>query len=162
MVHSQPLYGGTETLFAKTLANLGISAVGFHHGVDEAAIRVAADKGCEKGRVSIIFIETPSNPTNTLVDFQAVGRIADEIAARQGHRPMIVCDNTLLGILRGKGGVELIRHGREPKLKKEARPKRGVIGRALQSRALTQLNAAIVTAIEAVTGDKALDADPKS
>jgi methionine-gamma-lyase len=97
MVHSQPLYGGTETLFAKTLANLGISAVGFHDGVDEAAIRVAADKGCEKGRVSIIFIETPSNPTNTLVDFQAVGRIADEIAARQGHRPMIVCDNTLLG-----------------------------------------------------------------
>jgi methionine-gamma-lyase len=97
IVHSQPLYGGTETLFAKTLANLGISAVGFHDGVDEAAIRAAADKSCEKGRVSIIFIETPSNPTNTLVDFQAVGRIADEIAARQGHRPMIVCDNTLLG-----------------------------------------------------------------
>src|ERR671910_3718459 len=96
IVHSQPLYGGTETLFAKTLANLGISAVGFHDGVDEAAIRAAADKSCEKGRVSIIFIETPSNPTNTLVDFQAVGRIADEIAARQGHRPMIVCDNTLL------------------------------------------------------------------
>lgn len=97
IVHSQPLYGGTETLFAKTLANLAISAVGFHDGVDEAAIRAAADKSCEKGRVPIIFIETPSNPTNTLVDFQAVGRIADEIAARQSHRPMIVCDNTLLG-----------------------------------------------------------------
>jgi hypothetical protein len=73
------------------------AAAAVHDGVDEAAIRAAADKGCEKGRVSIIFIETPSNPTNALVDFQAVGRIADEIAARQGHRPMIVCDNTLLG-----------------------------------------------------------------
>ena len=45
IVHSQPLYGGTETLFAKTLANLGIGAVGFADGVDEAAIRAAADDG---------------------------------------------------------------------------------------------------------------------
>jgi methionine-gamma-lyase len=97
IVHSQPLYGGTETLFAKTLANFGISAVGFADGVDEAAIRAAADEGRQQGRVSVIFIETPSNPTNTLVDFLAVARIADEIAAKQGHRPVIVCDNTLLG-----------------------------------------------------------------
>ena len=97
IVHSQPLYGGTETLFARTLANFGIGAVGFADGVDEAAIRAAADEGCTKGRVSMIFIETPSNPTNTLVDFSAVSRVADEIAARQGQRPIIVCDNTLLG-----------------------------------------------------------------
>jgi cystathionine beta-lyase/cystathionine gamma-synthase len=36
ILHSQPLYGGTETLFAKTLANLSIGAVGFTDGVDEA------------------------------------------------------------------------------------------------------------------------------
>ena len=29
--------------------------------------------------------------------FQARGRIADEIAAKQGQRPVVVCDNTLLG-----------------------------------------------------------------
>ncbi|MBE1206210.1 cystathionine gamma-synthase family protein [Aminobacter carboxidus] len=97
IVHSQPLYGGTETLFAKTLANFGIHAVGFADGVDEIAIRAAADEGRQQGRVSVIFIETPSNPTNTLVDFLAVARIADEIAAKQGYRPVIVCDNTLLG-----------------------------------------------------------------
>ena len=97
IVHSQPLYGGTETLFAKTLGNFGIGAVGFADGVDEAAIRAAADEGCKQGRVSVIFIETPSNPTNTLVDFQAVGRIADEVASRQGTRPVVICDNTLLG-----------------------------------------------------------------
>src|SRR3954453_24211053 len=28
VLHSQPLYGGTETLFAKTLVNFGIGAVG--------------------------------------------------------------------------------------------------------------------------------------
>ena len=38
ILHSQPLYGGTETLFAKTLAGLSIGAVGFADGVDEAAV----------------------------------------------------------------------------------------------------------------------------
>jgi methionine-gamma-lyase len=97
VLHSQPLYGGTETLFAKTLSNFGIGAVGFADGVDETAIRAAADEGCKQGRVSVFFVETPSNPTNTLVDFRAIGRVADEIAARQGVRPVVVCDNTLLG-----------------------------------------------------------------
>jgi methionine-gamma-lyase len=43
------------------------------------------------------MIETPSNPLNTLVDIRLVARVADEIGARQGQRPIIVCDNTLLG-----------------------------------------------------------------
>src|SRR6266446_890813 len=33
ILHSQPLYGGTETLFAKTLAGLSIGAVGFADGI---------------------------------------------------------------------------------------------------------------------------------
>jgi len=97
ILHSQPLYGGTETLIAKTLANLNIQAVGFGDGVDEAGIRTAAEEAMGKGRVAIIKIETPSNPLNTLVDIAFIRKIADEIQGTQGHRPIIVCDNTLLG-----------------------------------------------------------------
>jgi methionine-gamma-lyase len=97
ILHSQPLYGGTETLLARTFLNLGISASGFSDGVSEAAVRAAADEALKKGRVSIILIETPSNPLNTLVDIALIARIADEIDKRQKHRPVIVCDNTLLG-----------------------------------------------------------------
>jgi methionine-gamma-lyase len=97
ILHSQPLYGGTETLIAKTLANMNIQAVGFGDGVDEAGIRAAAKEAQAKGRVSIIKIETPSNPLNTLVDIALIRRIADEIGEAQGARPIIVCDNTLLG-----------------------------------------------------------------
>lgn len=97
ILHSQPLYGGTETLIAKTLANMGIGAVGFGDGVDEAGIRAAAKEATAKGRVSVIKIETPSNPMNTLVDIGLIRTVADEIGASQGHRPVIVCDNTLLG-----------------------------------------------------------------
>src|SRR5215213_19949 len=72
ILHSQPLYGGTETLVAKTLVNLGMHAVGFGNGVDEAAVRAAADAARAKGRVSVVMIETPSNPLNTLVDVALV------------------------------------------------------------------------------------------
>ena len=99
ILHSQPLYGGTETLLSRTMANLGIGAVGFVDGVDESAIRAAAQQARGKGRVSIILIETPANPTNTLVDIKLLRQVADEIGAAQGFRPILVCDNTLLGPL---------------------------------------------------------------
>ncbi len=98
ILHSQPLYGGTETLLAKTLSGFGISAVGFVDGVNEGAIRTAVAQARSKGRISVIMIETPANPTNTLVDIALLRRLADEIGAAQGTPPpVLVCDNTLLG-----------------------------------------------------------------
>src|SRR5437879_5659281 len=97
ILHSQPLYGGTETLFAKTFAGLSIGAVGFADGIDEAAVRLAAEDAMRKGRVAMIFIETPANPTNGLVDIAMVRRIAEMIGQAQGHTPIVACDNTLLG-----------------------------------------------------------------
>ncbi|MBB2830268.1 UNVERIFIED_ORG: methionine-gamma-lyase [Rhizobium esperanzae] len=97
IVHSQPLYGGTETLLAKTFLNFGVAAVGFADGVSEGSVQKAADEAVAKGRVSVILIETPANPTNSLVDVAMIRRVADAIGAKQGHTPIIVCDNTLLG-----------------------------------------------------------------
>ncbi len=98
VLHSQPLYGGTETLVAKTLKNLGMEAVGFSDGVDERSVREAAEAAMAKGRVSVIKIETPSNPLNTLVDIAMIRRVSESIGERQGGtRPVVICDNTLLG-----------------------------------------------------------------
>jgi methionine-gamma-lyase len=97
ILHSQPLYGGTETLFEKTLAGLSIGAVGFADGIDEAAVALAAQDAMRKGRIAMIFIETPANPTNQLVDIAMVRRVAELIGQAQGLRPIVACDNTLLG-----------------------------------------------------------------
>ncbi len=97
VLHSQPLYGGTETLLAKTFLNLGVSAVGFADGVNEAAVMAAAEEAIAKGRVSVILVETPANPTNSLVDVAMIRRVADAIGKKQGHTPIVACDNTLLG-----------------------------------------------------------------
>lgn len=97
ILHSQPLYGGTETLFSKTLASLSIGALGFSDGIDEAVVRLAAEDAMRKGRVAMIFIETPANPTNSLVDIAMVRRVAEMIGRAQGNTPIVACDNTLLG-----------------------------------------------------------------
>jgi len=97
ILHSRPLYGGTEVLIEQTLTPFGIEAEGFTDGLDESHIRSAVERGMTKGRVAMIFIETPSNPLNTLVDIALVRRIAEAIGSKQGSRPIIACDNTLLG-----------------------------------------------------------------
>jgi methionine-gamma-lyase len=45
----------------------------------------------------MIFIETPANPTNGLVDIAMVRRVANMIGRAQSHTPLVACDNTLLG-----------------------------------------------------------------
>jgi methionine-gamma-lyase len=98
LLHSQPLYGGTETMVVKVLPNFGVIGHGFADGIDENVMRASADAAMAKGRVSGILLETPANPTNALVDFAAVARVADYIASKQqGLRPVIMNDNTFLG-----------------------------------------------------------------
>lgn len=103
ILHSQPLYGGTETLVTRTLGTFGMVGIGFSDGLAGKAVRKAAREALtlarkRKGRLSVIMIETPSNPLNTLVDVALVRAVAEEIATRQdGMRPVIICDNTLLG-----------------------------------------------------------------
>jgi methionine-gamma-lyase len=97
ILHSRPLYGGTEVLIDTTLSRFGIAAEGFADGLGEADIGAAAARAMAKGRVAMIFIETPSNPMNSLVDIALVRRIAEDVGRRQGSRPVIACDNTLLG-----------------------------------------------------------------
>jgi methionine-gamma-lyase len=97
IVHSQPLYGGTEVLLARTLANFGIGALGFADGLDAGDIAAAVKAASSKGRVPLVYVETPANPTNSLVDIALVARICDDLGTKQGRRPLLLCDNTLLG-----------------------------------------------------------------
>ncbi len=97
VLHSQPLYGGTETLLTSSLATLGLGAVGFSDGLSRSAVDDAVARALDRGRVPVIFVETPANPTNALVDFELIAAAADDIAAQQGLRPITICDNTLLG-----------------------------------------------------------------
>jgi len=105
VVHSGPLYAATETLIAKILSQFGVSWIDFAAGATREEIDSVLAKAKEMGRVALIYLESPANPTNQLVDVEAVA--AARQAAFGENGPPIAIDNTFLGPLWSKP----LRHG---------------------------------------------------
>ncbi|GHF22424.1 methionine gamma-lyase [Kordiimonas sediminis] len=98
IVHSAPIYGGSEYLIRNILPEFGVESVEFESGLLDYTLADALEEGLTKGRISVVYIETPANPTNGLVDLQRCRKLVDAIAERQGgHKPIIMVDNTFLG-----------------------------------------------------------------
>jgi methionine-gamma-lyase len=101
IVQSGPLYAATETLIAKILGQFGVSWLDFPSGATREEIDDVIARAKQKGRVALIYLESPANPTNQLVDVEAV-RAARDAAFPSDHRPPIAIDNTFLGPLWAK------------------------------------------------------------
>jgi len=97
LLHFTPLYGGTETLIRKILPGFGIKSAAFSDGLSEEAMAAALKEAAAQGPVKMVYLETPANPTNAMIDFAAVKRIVDAHELAHGSRPVSVCDNTMLG-----------------------------------------------------------------
>ena len=97
VVHYTPLYGGTETLLSKSMAAWGVRSAAFSDGLSPAALGEALDKAACLGPVRMLYLETPANPTNAIIDLAMTRRVIDHWSRKAGQRPTIVCDNTMLG-----------------------------------------------------------------
>lgn len=97
IVHSAPLYAATETLIAKILGRFGVHWLDFPAGASRADIDAVVTRAQAAGRVAMIYLESPANPTNALVDVEAVAASRDALFT--GEKPPIVIDNTFLGPL---------------------------------------------------------------
>jgi cystathionine beta-lyase/cystathionine gamma-synthase len=99
------IYGGTMSFFDKQLPQLGVE-VKMVGAVDAAALVDAAD-----GRTRVLYLETPTNPFNRVVDVKAV---VDGLAARFGaRRPVVVLDATFASPFNFRPaavGVDLVVH----------------------------------------------------
>jgi methionine-gamma-lyase len=95
---SAPLYGGTDHFLTAFLPKIGIEAMEFHPSEDAAAIARRLDDSGKGSRLAMIFIETPANPTNALIDIAACRALADRYA-NDGKRVLIAVDNTYMGPL---------------------------------------------------------------
>jgi methionine-gamma-lyase len=98
VVHSGPLYAATETLIARVLGRFGVKWLDFPAGATEDEIADVVEAAKAMGRVPLVYLESPANPTNALVDVQAVRKVCDAAFA-SGERPPIAIDNTFLGPL---------------------------------------------------------------
>jgi methionine-gamma-lyase len=97
IVHSSPLYAATETLIGKVLGRFGIRFVDFPAGATRDEIEAVMDRAAKQGRIALVYLESPANPTNALVDVEAVKAARDALAT--DYRPPIIIDNTFLGPL---------------------------------------------------------------
>ncbi|MFA5969938.1 MAG: cystathionine gamma-synthase family protein [Sphingomonas sp.] len=99
IVHSGPLYAATETLIGRVLGRFGVHFVDFPAGATRDEIDTALARAATVGRVALIYLESPANPTNALVDIEAVAASRDAIFADADEKPPIAIDNTFLGPL---------------------------------------------------------------
>ena len=97
IVHSGPLYAATETLIARILGRFGVHWLDFPAGATREEIDAVLLKAAA-GRVALIYLESPANPTNALVDIEAVAASRDAIFTG-ADKPPIAIDNTFLGPL---------------------------------------------------------------
>ncbi len=102
VVHSGPLYAATETFIAKVLGRFGVTYLDFPAGATRAEIEALLERGKAQatqngGKLALIYLESPANPTNALVDIEAVAQARDAVLGSDG--PPIAIDNTFLGPL---------------------------------------------------------------
>jgi methionine-gamma-lyase len=98
LLHSEPLYGGTDYLINHFLRELGVLPVGFAAGTSVRDVEESIGERIAGRRLSAVLIETPANPTNQLVDIEGVGRLARSLGDADDP-PVVMVDNTFLGPL---------------------------------------------------------------
>lgn len=98
LLYSSPLYGGTHHFIHHTLTKFGIHILGFRAGQNKENIEAILKQSGMADKLAMIYIETPANPTNDLIDIE----VCSEIAAAHstaGKKVHVAVDNTYMGPL---------------------------------------------------------------
>jgi methionine-gamma-lyase len=91
---SSPVYGGTQHFIATVLPEFGIKTVRF--GPLDSADEIGDAIAASGGPLGMVYVETPANPTNDLIDLAMCAEIAARFSTPDRKVPLAV-DNTFLG-----------------------------------------------------------------
>jgi methionine-gamma-lyase len=100
LLFTEPVYGGTQHFFRSILPEFGIETRAVPAVDGTEALAAAARKAAAEGRLAMIYLETPANPTNHLVDIEAAVSLARELSTGTEpgkDRVLVAVDNTFLG-----------------------------------------------------------------
>ncbi len=99
IISTNPVYGGTDFFFEHICPRLNITVHRVSAGSDTPA-KVEALLRERAGRVRLVHVETPSNPTNSLVDIRALAQAMKQVGvAPPDSEILLMVDNTFLGPL---------------------------------------------------------------
>ena len=93
---SNPVYGGSDHFIKKILPKFGISVAEFSVGqTKEEIIQLVENTGISN-KLAMVYIETPANPTNDLIDIEESKEIAKYFSTSEKEIYLAV-DNTYMG-----------------------------------------------------------------
>ena len=93
---SNPVYGGSDHFIKKILPKFGISVAEFSVGqTKEEIIQLVENTGIAN-KLAMVYIETPANPTNDLIDIEESKEIAKYFSSSEKEIYLAV-DNTYMG-----------------------------------------------------------------
>jgi len=98
LLFSSPTYGGTDHSIKHFLQKIGIESIGFYPNQTKEEIIQLIESTGKAHRLSHIYIETPANPTNDLVDIKMCKEIANHFSTSQ-KEILVSVDNTYMGPL---------------------------------------------------------------
>lgn len=98
LLYSAPVYGGTDHFIHHFLPKIGVHTIGFKSGQKREEIIDVINRSEFRDKLAMIYIETPANPTNALIDISFCRELADHFSAGD-KRVHIAVDNTYLGPL---------------------------------------------------------------
>lgn len=96
LLFGSPVYGGTDHFFHHVLPQFGIRILMFTSGDSEEDIQALLNATYPGESPSFIYIETPGNPTNNLIDIEMTSRLAKSFSS-ESKKCMLAVDNTFLG-----------------------------------------------------------------
>ena len=96
LLMSTPLYGGSDHFIKKVLPKFGIHSIQFKVGATtEDIIKLVKESGMAD-KLALVYIETPANPTNDLVDIQGCKEVARMFSTPE-KEILLAVDNTYMG-----------------------------------------------------------------
>ncbi|MBI2428442.1 MAG: aminotransferase class I/II-fold pyridoxal phosphate-dependent enzyme [Ignavibacteriales bacterium] len=98
LMYSLPLYGGTEHFIETVLTKYGIHVVYFKTGETHEELTEIIRNSGHAGSLKMIYIETPANPTNDLIDIECCAQLAKEFSTEK-NKVLVAVDNTYFGPL---------------------------------------------------------------
>lgn len=96
LLYSRPVYGGTNHFITQILPKFGINILGFSAKDNKREIIHLLKNSGMHDKLAMIYVETPANPTNDLIDLEACHEIAQQYASKE-DKPLLAVDNTYLG-----------------------------------------------------------------
>ena len=97
ILFSNPTYGGTHSFAHNFLKSIGVNIVSFHSESTFQDILKKLKKDKLDKSLKMIYVETPANPTNSLIDLKLIQKIKKKISESNGNEIISVVDNTYLG-----------------------------------------------------------------